>query len=99
MIKRGYEVDVLMAAYRGEFEDGGEQYERECRGADPPSKDVNFNKGYFGFNVHPYETIFVKANRDVDPNMIEKFAEWHDNMNYSSWDVCERTWQDTTMGA
>lgn len=50
--------------------------------------DPNFNNRYFGFNMHPYETLFVKANRDVDIKMVSKLTEWHDRMKYSSYDKC-----------
>lgn len=51
--------------------------------------DPTFGEGwYFGFNLHPYETIFMKANRNVNPLMMAKMTEWHMRMNYSSYDYC-----------
>lgn len=50
--------------------------------------DHLFEQGYFGFNIHPYETMFVKANRNIDGKMINKLTEWHNRMNYSSFDYC-----------
>jgi hypothetical protein len=43
-------------------------------------------------NVHPYETIYIKANRDIhiDPKPIKKLTRWHNNSNYSSWQICSR---------
>ena len=54
----------------------------------PDGHDHLYEGQYFGFTTHPYETIFVKANRDINPTMIAKLTEWHDNMKYSSYDWC-----------
>ena len=72
-----------MAAWRGEF-GSAEDYNSKCRVG-----DVNRNHAYFGFNVHPYETLFVKSNRDIEPVMIDKLTAWHDNMNITSWEACD----------
>ena len=89
MILKGYRFDVLMTGFHGEFEDRDDYFDT-CE-TNHFVQDVNVNGGYFGFNVHPYETLFVKSNRNIEPNMIKKLEEWHDTMNYSSWDVCERS--------
>jgi hypothetical protein len=86
-MEKGYKFDVLMAAWHGEYEDPEEYYEA-CLGSHHIVEDVNVNDGYFGFNVHPYETLFVKSNRNIQPKLMGKLEEWHDRMNYSSWDVC-----------
>jgi hypothetical protein len=83
MVSAGYKVDTLMAAWHGEYPGGKSDYYDKCDFEDP-----HVNGRYFGFNLHPYETLFVKANRDIDPKMIEKLTQWHDNMKYSSYDVC-----------
>lgn len=56
--------------------------------ADTGNADHAFEGRYFGFNLHPYETIFAKANRDLNPVMLGKLTEWHLGMNYSSYDYC-----------
>jgi hypothetical protein len=40
--------------------------------------------------VTPYETIFVKANRDmnIDPTLVRKLTLLHFKSNYTSWEVC-----------
>ena len=30
----------------------------------------------------------MKANRDINSNMLDKYTEWHDRMEYSSYDYC-----------
>ena len=75
-------VDLMMTAFRSL-----ENYPEEC---DPegPIKDVFWQGGYFGFNVHPYETMFIKGNRNIDPVMIEKLTEWHMKMGSRSEETC-----------
>jgi hypothetical protein len=88
MVSKGYKVDVLMTGWRGEYGDPDEYYDSCEEKHLLYNDDVLKNGGYFGFNVHPYETIFIKSNRDIDPAMIHKMEEWHGKMNYSSWDAC-----------
>lgn len=33
-----------------------------------------------GHNLHPYETIFFKNNRDITSGMIDQFMEYHDRL-------------------
>jgi hypothetical protein len=54
--------------------------------ADLGNGDHLFDNNYFGFNVHPYETMFVKTNRGISPKLVDKLTEWHDRLNYSSFD-------------
>ncbi|RYE12937.1 MAG: hypothetical protein EOP34_09845 [Rickettsiales bacterium] len=51
--------------------------------------DVNWNGNYFGYNIHPFETVFTKANRDLDPQMLETLTDWYDSGGYSSWEACK----------
>lgn len=67
---------------------GDPSYEDRPHCAQFGNDDHLFNGAYFGFDVHPYETIFVKANRNVNPAMLGKMTEWHGRMNYSSYDYC-----------
>ncbi|KAI9049305.1 hypothetical protein LZ554_007150 [Drepanopeziza brunnea f. sp. 'monogermtubi'] len=78
----GYEVDALMNAYHGleSYENGKTCFE---------NRDVLFDGGYFGINVHPFETVFLKANRGLAPLTLEKHTEWTNRRNYSSYDYCK----------
>ena len=39
-------------------------------------QDPLFPNSYFKENVHPYETIFIKNNRNITPNLIANLKEW-----------------------
>jgi hypothetical protein len=72
--------DTFKTAYHG---DAAHADREQCKLDDP-----NWQDHYFGFNLHPYETIFAKANRDINPILLPKLTDWHLNMNYSSYDYC-----------
>lgn len=36
-------------------------------------------KQYYGIDVNPYEIIFMKSNRKIDPLMFSKYTEWNIN--------------------
>jgi hypothetical protein len=78
----GYKVDAMMAAYHGmkEYEEG-----QTCR----ENRDVLFDGEYFGTNVHPFETGFMKSNRDVDPVGLERLSQWMGGRGYRSYDYCK----------
>lgn len=78
----GYKLDVMMSAYHGI-----ENYEEQCDSSE--NGDVLRDKKYFGTNVHPFETVFVKTNREVDPVGFARLAEWVDGRGYSSYEFCK----------
>lgn len=78
---QGYEVDVLMTAYAGARDPGA-----YCRAGQ--LDDVLYDGKYYGSNLHPYELIFMKANRDIDPVLLEKMTEWHMNSDRDSYAMC-----------
>ena len=78
----GYNVSALMAVFRDQ------SYLDEC------SRwpfDLWWDKFYFGTNIHPYETLFVKANRNVDPVLLELMAGLHVSGHNEgrSWELCK----------
>lgn len=76
----GFKLDVMMAAFHGY------DYVEKC---DPSQNgDVLWNNAYEGTTIHPYDTMFLKTNRDIDPLMVEKMTEWTGGSKYSSWDHC-----------
>jgi hypothetical protein len=76
----GYKLDVMMAAFHGY------DYVEKC---DPRKNgDVLWEGAYEGTNIHPYDTMFLKTNRNIDPTMVNKMTEWTDGSKYSSWDHC-----------
>lgn len=78
VLNEGYDVEALMTAASSMPD-----YARHCTHG-----SVLRPNSYFGINLHPYETIFQKANRDIAPRMLELMTRWHDQSNYSSWDTC-----------
>lgn len=77
----GYKLDVMMSAYHS-----SETYEEECNSNE--NGDVLFDKKYFGTNVHPFETVFMKTNRDIDPIGLARLTQWTKGRKYSSYDYC-----------
>lgn len=83
--RAGYKADAMMQEFhgRGDFAD-------TCKGADRlwegayPNGQMN-GPGSF---VHPYETLFFKANRDVQKELLGHLTTWTDTAGYSSYDVC-----------
>lgn len=61
----GYEVDVMMTSFGGE---GG----IECEW----TSDFLWPEKYFGFDVHPFETMFMKSARGIGDEMLKKLTEW-----------------------
>lgn len=92
----GYEVDAMMAAFHKKppAAASDNDYAAGCGVAEAEggsAGDVLWNGAYFGSNVHPYETVFMKANRDIDPRTLELLTGWHLNGTMGrngSWDVC-----------
>ncbi|KAK6536571.1 hypothetical protein TWF281_000797 [Arthrobotrys megalospora] len=74
----GYNVTAFMTAFISDKE-----YATTC-----DHGDLLFNNLYYGTSIHPYETMFQKANRDIAPKQLELLTEWHEKSGYSSWDVC-----------
>lgn len=81
----GYSVDVMMAAFH---QDQDEKTDLDAYCNATGMGDVLHNDKYFGFNIHPYETIFFKTNRKIDPVAIEKLTEWHLKRNVTAQTLC-----------
>ena len=79
----GYEVSAMMSAYHGQSR---EDYENTC----VQTGDVYWpaENGYWGTDIHPFDTLFAKTNRGVAPTTLEKLTEWMDGRGYSSYDFC-----------
>ena len=77
----GYKLDVMMSAYHSSGD-----YEETCNNSE--NGDVLWEKKYYGTNVHPYETIFLKSNRDIDPAGLERLTDWTNGRGYNSYQFC-----------
>ncbi|KAM0332070.1 hypothetical protein ACHAQA_002339 [Verticillium albo-atrum] len=82
IVEAGYQVDALMTALHSEG--SAEEY---CS-AHPESGDVLWDKKYFGGNVHPYETVFIKTNRNVDKELVAALTKWHLRLDTTSYTTC-----------
>jgi hypothetical protein len=78
----GYKLDVMMSAYHAV-----ENYEDICDKT-RETADVLWDGQYFGMNVHPFETVFIKSNRDIDPVTIDRHTQWTMAKGYSSYEYC-----------
>ena len=79
---KGYKVDVMMSVFQTE-----PNYEWiQCKEG---LNDFLWPGSYYGFNVHPYETLFVKSHRGIEDEMLDRLSEWVHQSSYSSYDVCE----------
>ncbi|KAK6519936.1 hypothetical protein TWF506_000230 [Arthrobotrys conoides] len=78
MLNAGYNISVLMASFQSSRE-----YARTCTHG-----EVLGEKWYFGTSLHPYETMFQKANRGIEERQLELLTGWHDQAGYSSWEAC-----------
>lgn len=75
----GYNVSAMMAAFENPT------YIDDCK----LPVDPLYDRQYFGTNIHPYETIFTKANRDIDPLLIDLMTKIHvSSQGGRSWDNC-----------
>ncbi|KAI0851002.1 hypothetical protein F5Y00DRAFT_268057 [Daldinia vernicosa] len=82
--KAGYKVDALMAAFHhgrtGSYED-------DC--SEDWVKESMLYKHSHGKTAHPYETLFIKADSDVDPGALATHTEWYKpHGGNGSWDMC-----------
>lgn len=80
IIEKGYELDAMMTSYSSV-----KPIDKYCKTFEG---DTQYKDRYFGINLHPYETIFYKTNRDMDPLPVEKLTEWQNNRNYDSRKAC-----------
>jgi len=51
-------------------------------------EDTNSDKGYFGIDLSPWEIMFTKSDRGINPLMYELATGWVDGSGYSSYDYC-----------
>ncbi|RVD87101.1 uncharacterized protein DFL_005346 [Arthrobotrys flagrans] len=78
MLNAGYNISVLMSSFQSDRD-----YVNSCRHG-----EVLGDNWYFGTSLHPYETIFQKANRGIAERQLELLTDWHKKSGYSSWEAC-----------
>ncbi|KAF5489370.1 hypothetical protein CGCS363_v012506 [Colletotrichum siamense] len=82
--KAGYKADALLTSFHKDTDP-----ETYCASIMPDVQDTLREGAYFGFSVHPYETIFLKTNRGISPSLVASFTQWSDDMGYSSYERCK----------
>lgn len=78
---QGYDVDVMMAAYGP-----ASSPDEYCRNGQ--LEDVLYEGKYYGSSIHPYETVFIKANRNISPDLLSRMTEMHLSTPLDSWIAC-----------
>ncbi|KAI3398551.1 hypothetical protein diail_9075 [Diaporthe ilicicola] len=81
----GKNVDVLLTQYQTSLEHDATAFCEPLGPWDPQSEGR-----YGGGSVHPFETMFIKTNRGLSPELIESLSEWTDQMGYSSHSQCSK---------
>lgn len=84
ILSQGFDIDVVMTAPHS-----APSFDAFCDASGRPD-DFWYEGGYFGANIHPYETVFMKANRGIDQVLLDRLTEWHLRGNMSSWEACGR---------
>ncbi|KAI1342426.1 hypothetical protein F5Y15DRAFT_412935 [Xylariaceae sp. FL0016] len=78
----GYQVSAMMSAF-----DRDQEYFDHC---DEHPNDMLYTGMYFGASIHPYETIFLKANRGIEPATMDLLTKLHMSKKPDrSWDLCK----------
>ena len=80
---QGYEVDVMLTSFHG-----ANSSATYCEENNNP-EDVLYDGKYFGSTVHPYETVFMKANRGIGDATMTMLTKWHLNRGVNSWESCK----------
>lgn len=94
ILKAGYEVDVMTSVYHsrdGDDIDGDgladghpDNYIKNCK-----TDDFFHENAYHGFNIHPYETLFMKSARHMQENLLGNLTEWANGQGYDSRRFCD----------
>jgi hypothetical protein len=79
----GYQLDVMMSAYHSTVD-----YETICEKTVDKADPLQ-DSSYFGINVHPFDPVFIKTNRDVDTLVVDRLTQWADGRGYSSYAYCK----------
>jgi len=79
IIAAGYKLDVMLSSYHSS--------ELVVCGDNRP--DFMRMGTYYGISYHPFETIFFKTTRAHDAKVLDRYTEWADGRNYSSYEFCK----------
>lgn len=82
----GKKVDVLLTKYQTSLEHDVLKFCEPLGAWDPQSEGA-----YDGASIHPYESVFIKTNRGINPVLIENLSKWTDEIGYSSYGQCSKS--------
>lgn len=74
----GYGVEPVLSGYLDDREDI-----ESCIHSDQLQQGL-----YYGFTIHPFETMFTKTKRGADPGLIAKYSQWAMWENYTAEEHC-----------
>ncbi|KAI9646750.1 hypothetical protein NHQ30_004748 [Ciborinia camelliae] len=63
------------------------EFEKFC--SSTGAGDLLYEGDYFGINIHPFETIFMKTNRNIGRVALEHLTGWMKGSKFSSYDYCK----------
>lgn len=85
IIGAGKKVDTLLTKYQTSMEHDVMSFCKPLGAWDPQAEGA-----YDGASIHPFETMFIKTNRGINPKIIENLSQWTDQIGYSSYAQCAR---------
>lgn len=71
ILDSGYNISSMLYAYK----------DCDFRNIKLKNDDHCHNNKYFDININPYEVIFIKTNRNIDYQVLEKYTKWHQNFS------------------
>ncbi len=83
ILSQGYGVNALLTSVQA-----AASPDTYCEENGNPD-DVLYDGRYYGTTVHPYETVFMKANRGIGDATLSVMTKWHSSRNVTSWDTCK----------
>jgi len=79
MLNANYNIRTLLEVYKNiDFRVcRGEKYKNSVLNANTKwGGDSLYTGGYYNGNINLYEVIFIKANRNIDDNLIDRYTNW-----------------------
>lgn len=74
LVRAGYNIACMLHAYQGV--DFRAPYDPALLANEQVHGDPSFQGGYFGTTPHPFEVVFIKTERGMDPAGLELHTRW-----------------------
>ncbi|AYV83509.1 MAG: hypothetical protein Hyperionvirus7_80 [Hyperionvirus sp.] len=69
ILTAGYNIQSMLFAY------DGIDFRKDFK-FDKRHNDHCYTRQYFNISINPYEVIFIKATRNIDPLVVQRYTEW-----------------------